>query len=98
MQERRKELTLLEAQLLIPDKKSMYKAMLRNQYCMPNYNSSLCCLKWMKRVRAGKYWCPKVKDMHPVNCADPPKKDAVITHLVGFARDHNKNLGITEKR
>ena len=65
---------------------------------MPNYKSSLCCVKWMKRVRAGKYYCPLVKEVRQVNCADPPKKEDVLTHLLGSATDKGKNLGITDKR
>ena len=65
---------------------------------MPKYKSSLCCVKWMRRVRAGKYWCPYVKEIHPVNCPDPPKKEDVLTHLLAFAKDSDKLLGITEKR
>ena len=91
-------MTLQDAQLLIPDKKSMYKAMLRNGYCMPRLKSSLCCLKWMKRVRAGKYWCPRVHEIRPFNCADPPQKEEILRHLLGFATDAKKDLGITEKR
>ena len=52
----------------------------------------------MKRVRAGKYYCPKVKDIHPFNCADPPKKAEILEHLLRFAEDFGKNLGISEKR
>ena len=76
----------------------MYKAMIRNGYAVPNYKSSLCSIKWMRRVRAGKYWCPKAKEIHPMTCADPPLKADVIEHLLGYARDKNKRLGITEKR
>ena len=76
----------------------MYKAMVRNGYMMPNYKSSLCCLKWMERVRRGKYYCPLSKDIHPMNCADPPQKEEILYQLLGFARDKDKKLGITEKR
>ena len=72
--------------------------MQRNGFCMPRYKSSLCCVKWMQRVRAGKYWCPLVKNINPVNCPDPPKKEDVIEHLLAFAKDVGKNLGINEKR
>ena len=65
---------------------------------MPAYKSSLACLKWMKRVRSGKYWCPKMQDIHPHSCIDPPKKDEVLEHLLGFANDAGHNLGITDKR
>ena len=33
-----------------------------------------------------------------MTCADPPLKADVIEHLLGYARDKNKRLGITEKR
>ena len=72
--------------------------MIRNGYLVPAYKSSLPCLKWMIRVRSGKYWCPKVKDIHPANCAEPPKKEDILYHLLSFAKDQGKNLGITEKR
>ena len=52
----------------------------------------------MQKVRVGKYWCPKMKDVHPVACADPPKKDLVLEHLIKFAADKGYKLGITEKR
>ena len=95
---RRREIPLYEAQNLLPDKKSYYKAMIRNNFYVPNYKSSLCCVKWMKRVRSGKYWCPKKKDIHPFSCADPPKKAEILEQLIGFATDKGKNLGISEKR
>ena len=72
--------------------------MLRNGYCMPSYNSSLCCIKWMQRVRSGKYWCPKSKDIHPVRVADPPKKEELLDFLIQFSLDKKKPLGIKEKR
>jgi hypothetical protein len=65
---------------------------------MPAFKSSLCCVKYMQRVRSGKYYCPKVNEARPILCPDAPKKDDVITHLLGFAKDQSKNLGITEKR
>ena len=65
---------------------------------MPAYKSSLCCVKYMQRIRSGKYWCPKTQDVNPVFVADPPLKTDIVTHLVAFAKDKNLNLGITEKR
>lgn len=37
-------------------------------------------------------------EIHPHTCVDPPKKDEVIEQLIGFAKDHGKDLGITKKR
>ena len=89
---------LQQAQGLIPDKKSFYKACVRNGYFMPAFKSSLSCIKYMQRIRSKKYWCPAVFEIHPHTCVDPPKKEVVLEHLLGFARDANKNLGITNKR
>lgn len=72
--------------------------MLRNGYLMPRYKSSLCCVKWMMKVKDGRYWCPLTKDIHPIQCADPPKKDLILEHLYKFAADKGHKLGITEKR
>jgi len=95
---RNKEMQLQKAQMLVPDKKTFYKACLRNQFCMPAYKSSLCCIKYMERIRSGKYWCPKTQDVNPVYVADPPLKTDIVAHLLAFAKDKNLNLGITEKR
>ena len=65
---------------------------------MPAYKSSLCCVKYMDRVRSKEYWCPKVAQIHPHTCVDPPKKDEVLEQLIGFATDAGKNLGISKKR
>ena len=71
---------------------------MRNGFVMPKYKSSLCCVKWMQRVREGRYWCPKTKDVHPVICVDQPKKEVILDHLIKFAADKGHKLGITEKR
>ena len=76
----------------------MYKACLRNGYAMPKLKSSLCRLKWMQKVRTGTYWCPKAENINPVTVADPPKKELVIEHLIGFAKDRGIRIGITDKR
>ena len=64
---------------------------------MPKYKSSLCRIKYMRRIVEGRWWCPKNSDIRPVNCADPPKKEHVLEHLIGFAKDRGLRLGITEK-
>ena len=92
------EVNLQKAQTLVPNKKAFYKAMIRNQYFVPQYKSSLCCVKWMQRVRTGKYHCPKVQDLRPMNCADPPLKEEILEHLLGYAKDKGLNMGISMKR
>ena len=82
----------------MPDKKTFYKACQRNKYYMPSYKSSLTCLKYMRRIRSKRYWCPKMDEVHPHICVDAPKKEEVIAYLIAFANDAGKNLGITNKR
>lgn len=89
------QMQLQQAQQLVPDKRSFYKACQRNQFYMPAYKSSLTCIKYMQRIRSKKYWCPKVSEIHPHTCVDAPRKEEVVAFLVAFAQDAGKNLGIT---
>ena len=59
------------------DKKSYYKAMVRNKYFMPHQNENIVTLKFMKDVRAGKIWLPKTKEITPIKLPDPPPRQKV---------------------
>ena len=72
--------------------------LLRNGLFLPNLKCSLCSVKWMMRVKDGRYWVPKIADVRHLNCADPPLKAEVLDQLIAFSEDMGRKLGITIKR
>ena len=58
-------IALDEAQLLVGDKNDMHECLVRNNYLPPPIKDSICTMKWMVGVYAGKYWCLEKKDSSP---------------------------------
>ena len=48
------------------NKATYYKAMQRNGWFLPNEKEPIVTLKLMRRIRAGKIWCPQQKQVHPI--------------------------------
>ena len=41
------------------DKATYYKAMIKNGWFMPHEKEAICTLKFMRKIRSEKIWCPK---------------------------------------
>ena len=68
-------ITLEQAQSLIPDKASLYKALCYNQYKLPPLKDSLVTIKYLLGVKDGYFFCPKISmDLKIRVCADPPSR------------------------
>ena len=56
-------LSLEQQNQTVFDKKSYYKAMIRNDWFMPNAKEGIVSLAFMKSVREGKIWLPKQQEV-----------------------------------
>ena len=79
-------------------RRHMYQSMLRNQFYLPSFKSSLCSLKYMESVRNGTVYCPKYHEIRVLACAAPPTKDVLLGELNSAAQKKGLDLGIDDKK
>ena len=71
-----------EAAAVVSDKKTMYEALLRNQWYTPHYSSQILNLHFMFGVaNQTLYWLPRTHEIRLLNCADPPPKQVIANIL-----------------
>ena len=82
-----------DARQRIPDGKSLYSALVRNQRLMPPRKDAINSQKFMRGVWTKKYW---VMSSHEVvgykMCADPPSKKQLARILAGVLANY-RSLG-----
>ena len=67
--------TVEQAQAVVPDKKSYYSVMLRNQVVMPPISDAIVTREFMQGIVDGRYWCLRSADITTYRvCAEPPNK------------------------
>ena len=63
-------------------KQSLYAAMIANGYFLPGMGTSICTMTFMAAIRAGKLFCPKLKDVTFLPCAYPPSADYLRNTII----------------
>ena len=59
-----------------------WRAMVLNDYFMPNDTCAICTIKWMEGVRRGVYWLPKRSNMNlKFQLPRPPTKKVLAVIL-----------------
>ena len=71
--------------------KHFYELLLRNQYLMPDFKSTIITMPWMMDVRNGDIPIPKTDQVQYRNCATPPTKEILIKEC---QKAVNHELGI----
>ena len=56
--------------------------MVHNDWFMPNFKEAIVTLKFMRKVRSGKIWLPKVNELRPKIIAEPPPRKELAIAIV----------------
>ena len=79
----------------VRNKKELYKACQRNEFVMPSMKCSLCTIDFMFEVKAGKIYCPKIKDLKGRKaCPDPPDIKTLINFISAAVMKHEANQSL----
>ena len=81
---------------VVANKDSLYNAMIRNGYYLPNKKSKLVTIEYMLQVRKGTIHCPKYEDIRLAPCPDLPSKEDIFKALFDLVEDPlagGQNLG-----
>ena len=79
----------------VRNKKELYKACQRNEFVMPSMKCSLCTIDFMFEVKAGKIYCPKIKDLKGRKaCPDPPDIKTLLTFISAAVMKHEANQSL----
>jgi hypothetical protein len=76
------QLSMQQAALLVNNRFDYHNACVKNGYRMPHVKSALCTLEFMKEIRAGVTWVPKLTDIKLAPCPNPPSTDDIREELV----------------
>ena len=68
--------------MLVNNREDYHNACVKNGFRMPHVKSSLCTLKFMKEVRTGETWVPKLTDVKLAPCPNPPSLEEIRAELV----------------
>ena len=68
--------------MLVNNREDYHHACVKNGYRMPHVKSSLCTLQFMKEVRFGETWVPKLTDVKLAPCPNPPSVEDIRVELV----------------
>jgi len=71
------QLSMQQAALLVNNRFDYHNACVKNGYMMPHVKSSLCTLEFMKEVRTGVTWVPKLVDIKLAPCPYPPSVEDI---------------------
>ena len=71
-----------QAALLVNNRGDYHNACVKNGFRMPHVKSSLCSLEFMKEIRAGVTWVPKLTDVKLAPCPNPPSLEEIRAELV----------------
>ena len=81
--------SLSEAHMRIPDRKGLYKALLRNQYIMPPMKDAINTVKFMRGVIDKKYWVLHSTESSTLKvCADPPNRKVLAKIVFDVLRNY----------
>ena len=68
------------------------KACLRNNFFVPKYKSRLCTREFLQEVRSGRCYVPKISELKPGICAEPPSNEVVRAELITVLQNGIANL------
>ena len=78
-----KELTPEEAALFVHDRGTLFKALRRNNYFIPeSINDPFLSWTFMEGVRQGDYWLPKTSEIRYFDVVDPPTRPDLAAMVV----------------
>ena len=68
--------TISSAQVntLINNKKTLYYAVVRNDFLVPPLSDEFCSLEYLDGLRTGRNWLPKATECKLYTCLFPPKR------------------------
>ena len=80
---------LYQSQDVVKTKKDFHEALDRNGFHIVPYKSGGCTIDYLKKVRAGKYWCPLYADVKLRSCYTPPKKEIIFKEVTKALKECN---------
>jgi hypothetical protein len=76
------QLSAKQAALLVSNREDYHYACVKNGFRMPSVKSPLCSIDFMKQVRAGTTWVPKLTEVKLAPCPNPPTVEEIRCELV----------------
>ena len=75
------KVTVDELSKHIVNRQDLYEAVLRNEFYLPRYKSSMITEAYLYNVLNGKTFCPKFADIKLKACPRPPSKEYLLKRL-----------------
>jgi len=71
-----------DVQNRIPTLEIFHRALLKNNFYMPSFNSSICSKEFMLKVKDGLFWVPKFEQVMLRPCPMSPKKELIVKAIL----------------
>jgi hypothetical protein len=92
------KVTVDEFSKLIQNRRDLYEAVLRNDWYLPKFKTSMITESYLRNVLTGKTFCPKYSDIKLRPCPRPPNKDLLLKKFLKIALDSGwQSIGIDDK-
>lgn len=89
------KLTVDEFSKHVQNRRDLYEAVLRNEWYLPSFKSSMCTESYLRNVLTGKIFCPKFSDIVMRPCPRPPSKEILLKKVMAISDGHGwQSIGI----
>ena len=78
----KKQISVAQAESLIRSKSNYYKALVALGFFLPSEKSAMCTLAWLKEVRKGSCYCPRVEELKMRPRLSPPSVEELRKIIV----------------
>ncbi len=79
------KVTVDEFSKLIQNRRDLYEAVLRNDWYLPKFKTSMVTESYLRNVLTGKTFCPKYSEIKLRPCPRPPNKDLLLKKFLKIA-------------
>ena len=93
----KKQISVAQAESLVRGKSNYYKALVALGFFLPSLKSTICTLEWLKEVRRGSCYCPRVEELKFRPCLNPPSVEELRKIIVDWIKA-NENFDSEEER
>jgi hypothetical protein len=76
------QLSMQQAAMLVNSREDYHYACVKNGFRMPAVKSPICSIIFMKEIRAGVTWVPKLAEVKLAPCPNPPSIEDIRNELV----------------
>jgi hypothetical protein len=83
------KVTVDEFSKIIQNRRDLYEAVLRNEWYLPRFKTSMITELYLRNVLTGKTFCPKFSDVKLRPCPRPPSKEVLLKKFLKIVADHS---------